>query len=150
MERQFTIHRLSHDILDLCVDLFMDTFSKEPWNDVYESRKQVIDFFENHMTNNYFVGYALKNEKTVIALSIGMKKPWINGVEYYIDEFCVKAGMQGLGVGTQFLSLIAEDIKAQGMNGIILNTAKGFPSEKFYLKNGFNALNELVVLAKGV
>ncbi|WP_455717808.1 GNAT family N-acetyltransferase [Anaerosporobacter sp.] len=148
MEKQLKLYALSEDILDICVDLFIDIFSSEPWNDVYDSKKQVTDFFENHMNNNYFVGYVLKDEDNVVALSIGMKKPWINGMEYYIDQFCVKVGMQGMGVGSHFLKLIEEEIKAQGMNAIILNTEKGFPSEKFYLKNGLSALDELVILAK--
>ncbi|MEG1709991.1 MAG: GNAT family N-acetyltransferase [Acinetobacter sp.] len=147
MERKFKLYILSDDMLDICVDLFIDTFSKEPWNDVYDSKKQVVDFFENHIKNNYFVGYVLKDDDDVVALSIGSKKPWIKGMEYYIDQLCVKADMQGLGIGSQFLRLICEDIKLQGMNAIILNTEKGFPSEKFYLKNGFTALDELVVLA---
>lgn len=147
MERKFKLYILSDDMLDICVDLFIDTFSKEPWNDVYDSKKQVVDFFENHIKNNYFVGYVLKDDDDVVTLSIGSKKPWIKGMEYYIDQLCVKADMQGLGIGSQFLRLICEDIKLQGMNAIILNTEKGFPSEKFYLKNGFTALDELVVLA---
>lgn len=148
MGKQLKLCDLTKDILDICVDLFIDTFSSEPWNDVYDSKKQVTDFFANHMNNNYFLGYVLKDEDNIVALSIGMKKPWINGFEYYIDEFCVKVGMQGMGVGSRFLRLIEEDIKVQGMNAIILNTEKGFPSEKFYLKNGFNALNELIIFAK--
>lgn len=32
------LYSLKYDMLDDCVDLFIDTFSKEPWNDVYESR----------------------------------------------------------------------------------------------------------------
>lgn len=30
-------------------------------------------------------------------------KPWINGMEYYIDQFGVKVDMQGQGIGSQFL-----------------------------------------------
>ena len=131
-----------------CVDLFIDTFSKEPWNDEFKSRKQVVDFFENHFKNNYFVGYTLKDSNCIVAISIGMKKPWIQGMEYYIDQFCVKHDLQGKGVGSEFLKLIEADIRLQEMNAIILNTEKGFPSEKFYLKNGFDELDELVILAK--
>lgn len=148
MDKQFKLYPLSNEILDICVDLFIDTFSKEPWNDVYDSRNQVVDFFKNHMNNNYFVGYVLKEEDSIVALSIGMKKPWINGMEYYIDQFCVKVCMQGQGIGSLFMELIQEEIKTQGMNAIILTTDKGFPSEIFNLKNGFNSLDELVVLAK--
>ena len=77
--------------IDSCVDLFIDVFTKEPWNDTYTSREQVVSFFQNHMANNYFVGYVLEEDDRIIALSIGMKKPWINGLEYYIDQFCVSS-----------------------------------------------------------
>lgn len=39
-----------------CADLFMRTFSKEPWNDVYESEEEVIRFFQRHLNNNCFTG----------------------------------------------------------------------------------------------
>lgn len=131
-----------------CVDLFIETFTKEPWNDVYESREQVISFFNNHFNNNYFVGYVAMLDDTVVALSIGMKKPWINGMEYYIDQFCVSHDMQGKGTGSWFIKEIEENIKNQGMNGMILNTDKDYPSQRFYEKNGFEIIDGLIILAK--
>ena len=77
-----------------------------------------------------------------------MKKPWINGEEYYIDQFCVKPDLQRKGVGSRFLKLIEGEIRAEQMNAIILNTERGFPAEKFYLKNGFKSADGLVTLIK--
>ena len=57
-----------------CVDLYIETFTKEPWNDIYESRKQVVEFFNNHFNNNYFVGYAALLDDKVVALSIWYEK----------------------------------------------------------------------------
>lgn len=131
-----------------CVDLFIDTFTKEPWNDVYESREQVVSFFQNHLNNNYSIGYIAMLDDKIVALSIGMKKPWIKGFEYYIDEFCVSYIMQGKGIGSEFLKQIEDDIKKKGMNAMILNTEKDFPSQRFYEKNGFEIMKDLIVLAK--
>ena len=142
------IEKMMSEHIEECVDLFIDVFTREPWNDVYDSREQVVQFFENHIANNYFVGYIMKNADEVIAMSLGSKKPWIKGMEYYIDQFCVKADYQRHGIGGRFLELIEKNIYANGMNAIILNTEKGFPSEKFYLKNGFCSFEELVILAK--
>lgn len=150
MEKSFQLYPFSEEFIYSCVDLFIQVFSNEPWNEIYHSKKQVIDFFKNHISNNYFMGYVLKTKEEIIALSVGMKKPWLNGMEYYIDQFCVKTSMQGLGIGSQFLKLILKDIKQKGINAIILNTEKGFPSERFYLKNGFRAFSELIVLTKTV
>ncbi|ADZ84309.1 GNAT family N-acetyltransferase [Cellulosilyticum lentocellum] len=148
MAKKLNIVKLEKDKLDACVDLFIETFSKAPWNDVYESRNQVVTFFENHMDNNYFVGYVGIIDDEVVALSVGMKKPWINGMEYYIDEFCVSTKWQGQGIGSVFISLIEADIKAQGMNGMMLNTEKNYPSRTFYEKNGFSVIEDLIILVK--
>ena len=139
---------MSEEHLEACVDLFIDVFTKAPWYDTYSFRKQVVDFFQNYMANNYFAGYVLQEQSDVIAMSVGVKKPWINGMEYYIDQFCVKSYLQGKGVGSHFLKLIEREIKAEGMNAIILNTERGFPSESFYLKNGFRLFEGLVTLIK--
>ncbi len=148
MAKKLNIVKLEKDKLDACVDLFIETFSKAPWNDVYESRNQVVTFFENHMDNNYFVGYVGIIDDEVVALSVGMKKPWINGMEYYIDEFCVSTKWQGQSIGSVFISLIEADIKAQGMNGMMLNTEKNYPSRTFYEKNGFSVIEDLIILVK--
>ena len=139
---------IEKDMIDDCVDLFINTLTKEPWNDVYESSEQVSDFFMNHFNNNYFVGYAAVVEDKITALSIGMKKPWINGMEYYIDEFCVSYEMQGTGIGSWFIQEIEKDITKRGMNAIILNTENGYPAQKFYEKNGFKVIEGLIILAK--
>ena len=148
MSEKFELHLLDESISEEAVDLFIETFSGEPWNDVYESRAQVERFFQNHMENNYFLGYVLKEDEAIVALSLGFIKPWIEGLEYYIDQFCVAIKRQGSGIGSVFLNLIESDIKMRGMNGIILNTERTFPSETFYVKNGFKPLDEVVVLVK--
>ena len=139
---------MKKNMIDSCVDLFISTFTKEPWNDVYESREQVVDFFNNNFENNYFTGYAAMLDDKVVALSIGFKKPWINGIEYYIDEFCVSYEMQGSGIGSGFIREIEKDIERKGMNAIILNTEAGYPAQKFYEKNGFKVMDRLIILAK--
>ena len=139
---------MSREHIEECVDLYIDVFTKAPWNDTYESGGQVSRFFRNHMANNYFVGYVLKGQGGIIALSIGMKKPWINGAEYYIDQFCVRTDLQGKGVGSCFLKLIEDEIRKEQMNAIILSTERGFPSEQFYLKNGFKPVGGLITFIK--
>jgi GNAT superfamily N-acetyltransferase len=140
--------KLKKRMIKECVDLYIDTFSREPWKEVFDSKKKVYDLFLKHYKNNYFVGYVVMSDKKITALSIGMKKPWVQGLEYYIDEFCVRYDMQGKGVGSWFIKAIEENVHKQGMNTIILNTERGFPSHKFYLKNGFRVINNLIVLIK--
>lgn len=142
------IIKISKKHVEECVDLYIDVFTKAPWNDTYNSREQVVNFFQNYLANNYFVGYVLKEQTSIIALSIGMKKTWINGMEYYIDQFCVKSNLQAKGIGSYFLKLIENEIKVEKMNAIILNTERGFPAVNFYLKNGFQLVDGLITLIK--
>lgn len=142
------VKNLEEYMIDECVDLYIDTFSREPWNDVFESRVQVLNFFNNHIKNNYFLGYVAIIDEKITALSIGMKKPWIEGMEYYIDEFCVSYSMQGNGIGSEFLKEIEKMNELKGVNSIILNTEKGYPSYDFYIKNCFDLISDLVVLGK--
>ncbi|AJD25745.1 hypothetical protein WBZ18_05605 [Clostridium botulinum] len=73
MVLEVKLYPLKYNMVDKCVDLFIDTFSKEPWNDVYESREQVVGFFENYINNNYFIGYIAKIGDELAGLSIGAK-----------------------------------------------------------------------------
>lgn len=142
------VTRMKENMIEESVDLFISTFSREPWNDVYESREQLREFFKNHFANNYFLGYVISVDGKIKGLSMGMKKPWIEGLEYYIDQFCIDYNLQGKGLGSKFIKEIEIDIKKEGLNGIILNTEKDFPSFKFYKKNGFKSLGDLVVMGK--
>ncbi len=45
--------------------------------------------------------------------------------------------MQGRGIGSRLLNSIADEMRQQGIASINLQTTKGYPSEQFYLKNGF-------------
>ena len=139
---------LKKEHIEECVDLFIDTFTKEPWFDVYESREPLVKFFENHMANNYFLGFVGLLDGKIVAVSVGMKKPWIEGLEYYIDEYCVTYDYQGKGIGSLFLKGIEKKLPSYGVKGFLLNTEEGYPSFDFYIKNGFKKLNNLVVLGK--
>ncbi|MDN5966520.1 MAG: hypothetical protein L0H90_09280 [Lactococcus sp.] len=46
------------------------------------------------------------------------------------------------------MQLIEADISRKSLGAIILNTEAGYPAEQFYLKNGFEVLNRLMILAK--
>lgn len=142
------ITEITQDQLEECVNLYIRTFEKEPWYDKFQSKQPVIDYFNNFMKMGSFLGYVGLVGDQIVALSVGMKKPWIEGIEYYIDEFCVDYSMQKKGIGSMFLEKIQEQIKGIGMNGMMLNTEEDYPSYQFFTKNGFSKLNGLVVLGK--
>lgn len=143
-----TMLPLTRARLSECVALYIRAFSGAPWYDEFPSEQPVRDYFESFLRLDAFLGYIAVVDGKVAALSVGMKKPWIGGVEYYIDEFCVDPALQGVGLGSQFLGDIEKDLSARGMRGMLLNTEESYPAYRFYRKNGFEKLGDLCVLGK--
>ena len=148
LTNNWTFVPMTRKHLDDCVSLYIRTFSGEPWHDEFPSEKPVYDYFKNFLQLDTFLGYVVLVDNKVAALSVGMKKPWIRGVEYYIDEFCVDPALQGQGIGSWFLAEIEADLSSRGMYGIVLNTDESYPAYRFYTKNGFEKLDGLCVLGK--
>jgi GNAT superfamily N-acetyltransferase len=132
-------------MLTECIDLYQEVFSKEPWLE-NSDRADVERYFLNFMDCNKFVGYVVKDNDIIIAVSIGFLKPWIKGEEYYIDQFFVDYNLQGKGIGKFFLRKIKEHLIELNIHAIILATEKGFPSYDFYKKNGFSQIDDLCFL----
>lgn len=135
-------------MLEECIDLYQDVFSKEPWFEKSE-RAEVERYFLNFMDCNKFVGYVVKSADTIVAVSIGFLKPWIKGEEYYIDQFYVAYDLQGKGIGKFFIEKIKQHLIEINVHAIILVTERGFPSYEFYKKNGFSQIDDLCFLATG-
>lgn len=138
-----------NDVLEIA-ELYIQTYQAPPWNETYLSTDPIQQFIESHLSNNYFLGYVGLFEGSIVAVSIGFKKPWPQGMEYYIDEFFVDYKMQYKGIGKSFMKYIEKDVKDNGLNAIILNTEQGYPSEKFYIKNGYARHQGLTILSKSI
>lgn len=132
-------------MLQECIDLYQDVFSKEPWFEKSD-RADVERYFLNFMASNKFVGFVVKSDEKIVAASIGFLKPWIKGEEYYIDQFYVDYNLQGNGIGTFFLDSIKQHLIGLDVHAMMLSTERGYPSYAFYKKNGFSEMNGLCFL----
>lgn len=142
------IRYLQKEQIKAAANLYISVFSQAPWNEEYESFEQVERLIKNFMAETCFLNFVALENGELVGLCLGLKKPWINGIEYYIDEFCIKTDLQGRGIGSRFLAEIEAEILKLGLDGMMLNTEKGVPAEHFYLKNGFHQLSGLIVLGK--
>ncbi|TQQ85146.1 GNAT family N-acetyltransferase [Peptacetobacter hominis] len=145
---EFKVEPLNSSMIEECANLFRDVFSKEPWNDIYDSDDLVDNYIQNFINMDSFLGFAAIYKDRIIAVSLGMKKPWINGIEYYIDQFYVSNDFQNMGIGSRFLDNINVFLQNMNINGILLNTEESFHSYDFYIKNGFKKADGLVVMYK--
>lgn len=136
--------------LPVCTAIYMETYALEPWNETWDSPDVVRRFLQRHLANNYSLAYVLADGDTVIGASFGFTKPWIAGMEYYIDEFYLQPDRQGQGLGTRFMQHIKTDAKARGLSAIILLTERDYPARRFYQRNGFGMSQGMVVMSTGL
>lgn len=134
-----TIRPFTPEDLEACIRLYMKTFSREPWNDSWESSDVVRTFLKRHMANNYFTAYVAEQDGRLLGASIGFMKPYIRGMEYYIDEYFIDPDSQGQGIGRLLMDGIRDDLKAQGVHAIMLLTERDYPAYAFYKRIGFEA-----------
>ena len=142
--------KLDESYLAAASDLYRRSFMGEPWNDDWSDRAQLEEYIKD--VSCYFKGinYGLLIDGKLAAISLGSVRHWWEGTNYNIEEFCVDPGIRGKGIGSHFMSLIEDDIRAQGLAGIFLQTDKDKPSYRFYMKNGYKDLELHVSLYKSL
>lgn len=141
-----TIKKFDIEMLDECVELYMKTYSQEPWNESWDSKDDVIHLIQNHYANNYFLGFVVVKDEKIVGVSIGFLKPWIKGMEYYIDEFFIHSDFHRQGIGSKFVAAIKNELCSQNIHAIMLNTERDYPSYKFYESIGFKVDKSTVIL----
>ena len=137
------------DDIDEITELYMETYKKEPWKEnwIKEIAKEKInDLIENNNAENYCIKYGTK----IIGVMFGQRNYYIDKKELYIDEFFIEYNNQRKGVGKYFLDYIENNIKQRNYLNIVLLTKKAFPSELFYIKNGFHTSPNMILMYKGI
>jgi aminoglycoside 6'-N-acetyltransferase I len=141
---------LDESYLDAVAELFAGAFKGEPWNDDWSDTVQLKAYINDVSGDFKGLNYGLKIDGKLAAISLGTIRNWWEGTNYNIEEFCVDPELQGQGIGSRFMELIEDDIRAKGLSGIFLQTDSDKPSYRFYLKNGYKELGRHVSFYKSV
>ncbi len=146
----FELKQLDISNIDTIKPFFVDIFTNEPWNDDWSDEEQLHQYIMDLIgqTNSLTLGFFLKGE--MVGLAMGHIKHWYEGTEYYIEEFCICRTKQGLGIGTEFLKSIEQNIVSQNIKHIFLQTERNVPAYHFYKKNEFIELSEHVSFIKEI
>lgn len=142
------IKKLGVEHLEEVKSLFVEVFTKEPWNDDWSDAAQLDNYILDLIgqSNSVTLGYFFEDE--MVGLSMGRIKHWFSGTEYCIDELCIKREYQGKGCGTKFIKEMEEYCKSIGLKQIFLQTDQNVPAYEFYKKNDFFQLKEHVAFGK--
>ncbi len=145
-----TCHPFDSNMIADCVALYQKVYAQPPWNESWHSTQAIFEFFHNHLINNFFMGYVAKRGTTIVGVSIGFSKPWIGGMEYYIDESFIDTDHHHQGVGSKLMAHIKAECRLRQHSALILNTQQDFPAQVFYERNGFSVEKGLVILTSSV
>jgi len=132
--------------LGICSDLFIDTFSRAPWNErwdrdiVYSRLKQILD-------TPLSFGLIIESTSS-IGFALGFSEPWHQGSHFYLKEICIHSDFQRQGVGTRLMKALITQLKENDVQKIYLLTSRGDLSESFYTKLGFYTSPKMIMMAQ--
>lgn len=135
--------------LQKCAQTFIEVFNAAPWNDEWTSlnaEKYLMDF----SNTPGFKGILAVESEEIIGFIFGVHRTWWSGDEFYINEMCVVQNQQNKGVGKALFQQLMKEIEGTTITNISLLTDRGIPAEHFYKKNGFEEIERLVFLSKGI
>lgn len=131
--------------LQACAAVFCSAFGAAPWNEKWTQTLAETRIAELTGTS-LSVGFVYEENGTILGFAAGRRVTYLFGAECVIDEFCVSADAQGRGVGSKMMQYIADEMRMAGCVSIVLNTTKGYPSERFYRKQGFVQSDDMITM----
>jgi len=132
--------------LDSCAGLYLDVFNGEPWNDHWTfetARKRLLDML--HTPG--FAGLVAWDDGPV-AFAAGYREQWQERTVYFLKEMCVRADLQGKGIGTALLEHLESELSSRwGVSSVYLLTMRGDQADAFYSKNGYRANERMILMS---
>ena len=143
------IEKLDEKHLKECSRIYIETFNNEPWNDNWNeitSFKRLKDIYDTPG----FLGLVVFEKDQLKAAVLGNIEQWYEGCMYNLQEIFVKKEEKYSGIGSYLILELQKMIKEGGVNSISLFTSRSNLTEKFYIKNGFTAEEDMIMMHKNL
>ncbi len=131
------------------VEVFIEAFNSEPWNDEW-----TIDSASKRLQQmircDGFYGLAAYSEDKLVGLILGNCEYYYDGIDFVVKEFCVDKNIKGKGIGSILLDEFTSRLKDKEIRRIILNTCRGEATEGFYIRKGFNTIEDMICMSKEI
>lgn len=144
-----TIEPITEKYLEQCIELYIDVFNSEPWNETwtYQSASERLTDLIN---TPKFLGFLLFDNDNLIGFIAGNSKKTYSGLTFYLAELCINNQTQGKGYGSKLLHYLEDELKQRNIQSLYLLTATGGLAEAFYLKNQYIINDSRVVIKKNL
>lgn len=145
----FVIEKINSKLsLDKCAEILVDAYNSEPWNDSW-TKEKALEKLICYFNSPKFIGWAALSEGEIVGCVVGNIEPYFTGDYYYLKEMFVAPKAQKKGVGAQLMNAVKTHLTTINIDTIILFTGKDFFPFDFYLKSGFNEMEEMRMLHFG-
>lgn len=131
------------DILQ-CAKLYCSAYACEPWEEQYEE-SAVIKYIEEFLDSDTKRCFVIKEENKITGVALGLVIPCIDAPYFRVEDFCIAVEYQRTGIGSEFINLLGKEVEKLGCDSILLGTQKDFPAHRFYLKNGFQEVESVLL-----
>lgn len=142
-----TIVPITFDKMEQCIELYINVFNSEPWNETWTyqtAKERLTDLLQTPK----FLGFLLYENGNLIGFIAGNSKKTYKGLTFYLAELCVNNQIQGKGYGSKLLLCLEDELKKRDIQSLYLLTANGGLAEAFYLKNGYSKNDNRIVMKK--
>lgn len=136
------------DDIPFCIRAYINAYKVEPWNEEYET-SEIEKYISAYLNSDTKVCYALVNEGEIKGIALGFIVPSVSASYLRLEDICIDTAEQRKGYGSVFIELLENEAVKIGCDSVVLGTQKDFPSHHFYLKNGFQEV-ESVLLYKEI
>lgn len=136
------------DDIPKCAKVYINAYKMEPWNEAYEL-SEVEKYISSYLNSDTKVCFALVGEDNIKGVALGFIVPSISVPYLRLEDICIDSAEQRKGYGRSFMELLSNEAAKLGCDSIILGTQRDFPSHHFYLKNGFQEV-ESVLMYKNI
>ena len=135
----YSIRKLEKNDIKILSKIMKEAFFNTPWNEVWEENKcyERLNIFISISTS---FSYTLINENNEICGgAIGYTVPFVNKIEYDLQEFFINPKFVKKQLGTFFMNELIKEAKKNHIDSI-----------KFYSKFGFNKINNEYLMKRNI
>ena len=134
--------------LEACVKIYVDAFTAPPLDYSFLNEPKAERYIRDLTRVPGFLGYTFWVKDEMVAFCFGKLDNYFEGVMFEVEELAVASAHHRSGVGSTVMALLETKLAGYGVAAVNLNTSRNLPAYGFYLKNGYEEIQENVALMK--
>jgi aminoglycoside 6'-N-acetyltransferase I len=134
--------------LETCAKIYVEAFNAPPLCYDFLTDAKAERYLRDITRTPGFMGYTYQIDGEIVAFCFGKLDGYFEGTMFEVEELAVTAHLHRSGVGSVVMQLLETKLAGYGVSAVNLHTSKKLPAYDFYLKNGYEELNENVTLMK--